>query len=197
MCNTGFNWVSSHLAFVGCLAREQDLRKRFGGMVMLAERGIHPHPPSFSPLPSTRSASERIGFAIFYTLLDPRATALPDQTGQRTFCRLPRGAGRSGIYSSQADNSSTSYPTNTRSASAPPAARGPSQPPQSQATKEREKATDEHWRHYWVHATNSRAGNEVGAHVAMFDKAENPEYDQLLEQSADAVGRWVEKWALD
>ncbi|SPO04483.1 uncharacterized protein DNG_07168 [Cephalotrichum gorgonifer] len=80
----GLSWVSSHLEFVGCLARAEDLRRRVEGVV--------------------RAGDELgVGFANLYTRLGPRAgkknvggvvgTVLgPD----RTFCNLPRG--RAGVW---------------------------------------------------------------------------------------------------
>lgn len=80
----GWDWVSSHLAFVGCLTRAQELRERLKLLAKVHEdRGI--------------------GCINFYTCLGQRAAAVVDDTNQgqtslsqrilrskyRTFCALP------------------------------------------------------------------------------------------------------------
>ncbi|PHH70900.1 hypothetical protein CDD82_6862 [Ophiocordyceps australis] len=74
---TGWNWASSHLEFVGCLARGEELKKRLACMSRL-------------------SNELDMGFANFYTLLGPaaaqrQATVSGTVLGpQRTFCNLPK-----------------------------------------------------------------------------------------------------------
>lgn len=73
----GWSWVGSHLEFVGCLMRGEDLKKRMSGVIRLnKEMGI--------------------GFADIYTRLGKKAQ---NQEGnmvgsivgnQRTFCNLPK-----------------------------------------------------------------------------------------------------------
>ncbi|KAE8391806.1 hypothetical protein BDV23DRAFT_64113 [Aspergillus alliaceus] len=80
----GWGWVSSHLAFVGCLARPSDLRQRISLLSEVqTERGI--------------------GCTNFFTALGKNATSLVETSGQgktslsqriirsryRTFCTLP------------------------------------------------------------------------------------------------------------
>ncbi|UNI14215.1 hypothetical protein JDV02_000867 [Purpureocillium takamizusanense] len=74
---TGFTWASSHLEFVGCLARPEELKKRVRGMVRLGEE-------------------LDVGFANLYTRL---GRAAPSKTvsmvgtvlgPDRTFCNLPK-----------------------------------------------------------------------------------------------------------
>ncbi|KAL1868522.1 hypothetical protein Daus18300_005956 [Diaporthe australafricana] len=80
----GWTWVSSHLEFVGCLARGEELRRRVAYMARVQnELGV--------------------GFGVLYTRLGKGATALQQQVAgiggtnmvgtvlgsQRTFCNLP------------------------------------------------------------------------------------------------------------
>lgn len=75
----GFSWASSHLEFVGCLARAEDMRRRVAAVV--------------------RAADElKLGFANLYTRLGPKA-GRGNTVGvagalfgrERTFCNLPKG----------------------------------------------------------------------------------------------------------
>ncbi|KAJ9196763.1 hypothetical protein DTO164E3_1067 [Paecilomyces variotii] len=80
----GWSWVTSHLAFVGCLARSEELRKRVSTL-------------------SNLYIERKIGSANFYTCLGRGAQSIPDPTHQgkssisqkiirskdRTFCSLP------------------------------------------------------------------------------------------------------------
>ncbi|PHH63045.1 hypothetical protein CDD81_6376 [Ophiocordyceps australis] len=76
---TGWNWASSHLEFVGCLARAQELKERLVCMSRLSDE-------------------LDMGFANFYTMLGPaaaqrQATVSGTVLGpQRTFCNLPKAA---------------------------------------------------------------------------------------------------------
>lgn len=87
----GWGWMSSHLEFVGCLARPVDLRKRVESLGQLRqERGINSinlytclgkaaTPVSANPLTDDTSTKNRSSSLIFRI---PRST-------QRTFCHLP------------------------------------------------------------------------------------------------------------
>ncbi|KAJ6781500.1 hypothetical protein PWT90_06316 [Aphanocladium album] len=73
----GFSWVSSHLEFVGCLARAEELKKRVKCMVQLSQE-------------------MKLGYANLYTRLGKAAA--PKQISvvgtimgkDRTFCNLPK-----------------------------------------------------------------------------------------------------------
>lgn len=74
----GWSWVGSHLEFVGCLMKGEELRKRVAGMVTL-NKELH------------------VGFGNLYTRLGKKAVS--KETGsvvgsvignQRTFCNLPK-----------------------------------------------------------------------------------------------------------
>ena len=75
----GWSWATSHLEFVGSLARPEDLRKRLTGVAKLAE-------------------TQHIGFTNIYTTLGHAVQneGKASYTGQvlgkdRTFCNLPKG----------------------------------------------------------------------------------------------------------
>lgn len=75
----GFSWATSHLEFVGSLARPEDLKKRLAAIAKLSE-------------------SHAIGFSNIYTTLGHAVDAQGKQawTGKvpgrdRTFCNLPKG----------------------------------------------------------------------------------------------------------
>ncbi|KAI5862291.1 hypothetical protein GGS23DRAFT_597516 [Durotheca rogersii] len=81
----GWGWVSSHLEFVGCLARGEELRARVGHMVRL-ERELG------------------VGFANLYTRLGKGAAARQVGLvgsvigGDRTFCNLPSAKHNAGLW---------------------------------------------------------------------------------------------------
>ncbi|KAJ4403306.1 hypothetical protein N0V82_010675 [Gnomoniopsis sp. IMI 355080] len=134
----GWTWVSSHLEFVGCLARGEELRRRMAYMVRVQrELGV--------------------GFGNLYTRLGAGATARQQQVAgiggtnmvgtvmgpKRTFCNLPSmraGPDRSGV---------------------------------------------------WEEAVNEKAGDETGAHMAMFEPKENPGYDKLTDGAAELIAKWT------
>ena len=73
----GWSWVGSHLEFVGCLMKGEELRKRVAGMVTL-NKELH------------------VGFGNLYTTLGKKALSKNDGSmvgsvigHQRTFCNLP------------------------------------------------------------------------------------------------------------
>ncbi|ORY59058.1 uncharacterized protein BCR38DRAFT_63398 [Pseudomassariella vexata] len=72
----GWSWVSSHLAFVGCLAKGQELKNRINNMMRL-------------------NHELDVGFAVIYTRLGKAASSKEVSMvgtvmgNQRTFCNLP------------------------------------------------------------------------------------------------------------
>ena len=78
----GWSWVGSHLEFVGCLMKGEELRKRVVGMVRLQKE-------------------LDVGFGNLYTRLGKRAISKENGSmvgsvmgNQRTFCNLPKKDGR-------------------------------------------------------------------------------------------------------
>ncbi|KAI4101603.1 MAG: hypothetical protein LQ339_004992 [Xanthoria mediterranea] len=78
--SSGWNWVGSHLEFVGCLVRGEELKQRLDKVVKASkERGV--------------------GFADLYTVLGKGAGAAAATDGriggpgERTFCNVPKSKG--------------------------------------------------------------------------------------------------------
>lgn len=67
--SSGWNWVGSHLEFVGTLARGEELRERLERVVAL-------------------DRERRIGFANLYTVLGKAAPTIDGE--RRTFCNIPK-----------------------------------------------------------------------------------------------------------
>ncbi|PQE33542.1 alpha beta-Hydrolase protein [Rutstroemia sp. NJR-2017a WRK4] len=82
----GWSWVGSHLEFVGCLMKGEELKKRVAGMVTLQkELGV--------------------GWANLYTRLGKEAVSKADGSlvgsvigNQRTFCNLPKTSAKNFFY---------------------------------------------------------------------------------------------------
>ncbi|KAH8668214.1 hypothetical protein BGZ60DRAFT_515617 [Tricladium varicosporioides] len=88
----GWGWASSHLEFVGCLMKGEELRKRVGGMVTLHNE-------------------LNVGWANLYTRLGKQA--VNKETGsmvgsvignQRTFCNLPKSDAKAFWFEAINDN---------------------------------------------------------------------------------------------
>lgn len=78
----GWSWVGSHLEFVGCLMKGEELRKRVAGLGRV-------------------NKEINVGFGNFYTRLGNKALSKNDGSmvggvigNQRTFCNLPNKEGR-------------------------------------------------------------------------------------------------------
>lgn len=78
----GWTWVGSHLEFVGCLMKGEELRKRVAGM-------------------ETLNKELDVEFANLYTRLGKKALSKNDGSmvgsvigNQRTFCNLPKSEGK-------------------------------------------------------------------------------------------------------
>lgn len=78
----GWSWVGSHLEFVGCLMKGEELRRRVAGM-------------------ETLNRELGVGFGNLYTRLGKKALSKNDGSmvggvigNQRTFCNLPKKEGK-------------------------------------------------------------------------------------------------------
>jgi hypothetical protein len=78
----GWSWVGSHLEFVGCLMKGEELRKRVAGM-------------------GTLNKELKVGFGNLYTTLGKKARSKADGSmvgsvigNQRPFCNLPQKEGK-------------------------------------------------------------------------------------------------------
>ncbi len=162
----GVSWATSHLEFVGCLMRPEDLRKRVARIEDLSttQTQMTKFEPSKDPRmaaiqqDSSRSQSKeresplgRIGWMCLYTKLGKAAASSQGDnvsvtgtlmgTGQsgRTFCNLPKGQGKA------------------------------------------------HWRE----EINDMAKDEVTAHMDVFDPKQNPGFEALLEHAVEYVALWT------
>ncbi|TAQ84168.1 hypothetical protein B7494_g7513 [Chlorociboria aeruginascens] len=82
----GWTWASSHLEFVGCLMKGEELKKRVSGLVSL-------------------NKELKIGYADLYTRLGKKALSKNDGSmvgsvigNTRTFCNLPKGDAKGYFY---------------------------------------------------------------------------------------------------
>lgn len=91
---SGWNWAGSHLEFIGCLAKEADLKRRFGNIVRLSVPGHVDFEAEKSGdalhESDTSERQETVGFKVMYTLLAPVMGGDSSSfAGGRTFCRVP------------------------------------------------------------------------------------------------------------
>lgn len=162
----GVGWATSHLEFVGCLMRPEDLRRRVARIESLststemvrrdAEESKDPRLRMMAQTELKReegTAGEgggRVGWMNLYTRLGRSAssqqqsvagTLTGTSTSGRTFCNLPK----------------------------------------SELTR--------HWRE----EVNDKATDEVGAHMEMFNPGMNPGYERLKEHARDYIVSWTKE----
>jgi hypothetical protein len=173
----GFSWASSHLEFVGCLARGAELQKRVESVVKLAD-------------------THSVGFADFYTALGDKSPAKTEYAGyvlgqDRTFCVVPKA-----IPDSSA-GSKRSAPSGEKAA---PAKRWRTKSEEDlgkemeegekvqQFAKDTSKSKGD-----WVKCVNEMATDELKAHTSMFTASKNPGYFAMLPLARDKVVDWVDE----
>lgn len=160
----GVSWATSHLEFVGCLMRPEDLRKRVAKIEGLStSQEIVRHEGGGSKDPrmqmmekekdkeGKRDPLGRVGWMCLYTKLgkaaakaqgnDVNYTGTLMGTGKagRTFCNLPKGQGIQ----------------------------------------------------HWKEEINDAVKDEVTAHMEMFNAAMNPGYQALVEDAKSYVLQWT------
>lgn len=163
--SVGWNWATSHLEFVGCLARPEELRQRVAQL-------------------SNLHRERAIGCADFYTCLGKGARGTNSGSesnyktyagtlGQsilrskyRTFCNLPADVVVE--KKSSTDNEVEDEGGAKKTAEAA-----------SSGLK-------------WVKALNEKAPEETSAHMSMFSPSDNPAFYELLHEASDMIVKWVD-----
>lgn len=165
----GWGWVGSHLEFVNCLARPEELRKRVDRIRRLLEQSARhlPTGKGSHDVEGSSNGNNTVGFKNLITLLGKGAGAPSspspsplshtlntretnvssgiivhdDESKLRTFCNLPPGS-------------------------------SPNRP-------------------FFEFALNDRATSEVGAHMEMFDRRRNPGYFALADRARELVVQYI------
>lgn len=158
----GVSWATSHLEFVGCLMRPEDLRKRVAKIEGLSTsqemtKFEGSKDPRMQMMAQQQEKNEkkdplgRVGWMCLYTKLgkaalkaqgsDVNYTGTLMGTGKsgRTFCNLPKGGGIC----------------------------------------------------HWKEEVNDFVKDEVSAHMEMFNPAQNPGYEALVEDAKGYVLQWT------
>lgn len=161
----GVSWATSHLEFVGCLMRPEDLRKRVAKIEGLStsqelvkrEESKDPRLQMMAQQQEANLEKEplgRVGWMCLYTKLGAAAAKSQNSSGAqinytgtlmgtgkagRTFCNLPKGQGV----------------------------------------------------HHWKAEINDAVKDEVTAHMEMFNSVQNPGYKSLVEDAKNYVLQWT------
>lgn len=164
--SAGWGWARSHLEFIGCLARGDELRHRVSAL-------------------SNIQGKRGVCSANLYTCLGTGAVVISSANGakmnatagatsfsrlrsdMRTFCSLPEDV----------DCDASHDPTNPLDAG---------KPVEHSATRLAKGMR-------WIKCVNNKATDETNAHTSMFSPASNPEYYQLIQISRDILVDWVHK----
>ncbi|KAF3904150.1 hypothetical protein AA313_de0205202 [Arthrobotrys entomopaga] len=172
----GFNWVTSHLEFVGILFKPDDLKAR----VM-----------KVSSVPG-------VGIANFYTILGKGAKSASTPGGKtlevggggiRTFCSLPPKP----TVSSPSTTTTTSPPRRSSSFSSPGGPSTAASSSDNRGTADIDVGSRD-LRNWWYTQLNDKAADEVSAHTYMFNQATNPGYKEMLDNVSRRVMRWTINW---
>lgn len=161
----GVSWATSHLEFVGCLMRPEDLRKRVKKVeelstsqeMVVREQSKDPRLQMMAQAQENATKKEplgRVGWMCLYTKLGIAAAKSHNSSGAqvnytgtlmgtgksgRTFCNLPKGQGIQ----------------------------------------------------HWKEEVNDAVKDEVTAHMEMFNPAQNPGYKALVEDAKNYVLQWT------
>ena len=162
----GVSWATSHLEFVGCLVRPEDLRKRVAKIETLStsqelvktEGSKDPRLQMMAQQQANNDSKDplgRVGWMCLYTKLGRAAQAAAAKatdinytgtlmgTGKsgRTFCNLPKGQGLQ----------------------------------------------------HWKEEVNDSVKDEVTAHMEMFNPGMNPGYQALVEDAKSYILKWTKE----
>ena len=164
--SAGWGWAKSHLEFVGCLARRDELRRRVS-------------------LLSTLQGERGVSCANLYTCLGKGAVDISSTNGakmnvtagatsfsrlrsdMRTFCSLPEDVG-----CDASDDPANPFDTG--------------KPVEHSAARLAKGMR-------WIKCINNKATDETNAHTSMFSPADNPEFYELAQISRDLLVDWVHK----
>lgn len=175
----GLAWASSHLEFVGCLARGAELQKRVEGVVELTK-------------------THNVGFADFYSALGEEVSSKTQYAGavvgqDRTFCVVPKDSQHGGSPT----GSKRSAPR-TAERQKPKRRRTKGEEEMEQEMEEGEKVQQfaqdtSKSKGEWVKCVNPVAADELRAHTSMFEPTRNPGYHSMLPLARDRVVNWIDK----
>lgn len=169
--SAGWAWSTSHLEFIGCLARPEELRRRLENLARIAGERV-------------------VGCANLYTRLGRGAVVVPEgveraqglgcsggrrnlpfaitpyivRSRVRTFCNLPGdvgGNGKGGGNGNRNGNGDT-------------------------------KVNAQDVEMQWIEMVNDKAEDETKAHMTMFLPAENPGFYEMAHQARDLILRWLD-----
>ncbi|TKA42113.1 hypothetical protein B0A54_07200 [Friedmanniomyces endolithicus] len=176
----GFAWAGSHLEFIGCLARGEELQERVERVVEL--RGTH-----------------GVGFANFYGCLDRKVSKQTQYAGavvgaDRTFCVVPRdgttgGKGAGGKVRGRGEEREGRPETKRQR-----------RREEDDMAQEMDHGSEVHRfaedtsksKGDWIKCTNSIATDELKAHTSLFAPPKNPDYHAMLPRARDWLVQWVD-----
>ncbi|KAK5006033.1 hypothetical protein LTR28_006976 [Elasticomyces elasticus] len=187
--SAGWAWASSHLEFVGCLARARELQRRVDGVVALCE-------------------GHGLGFADFYTALGGEVVGKTRFVGQvlgreRTFCNVPeegRGADGDGDGGEGGGEGTREPGSKRRRMSGEKEEVDEKKQKKKKKKKEKENAKKSdapsnrklRGKGTWIRCTNEKASTETWAHVSMFQPRENPGYYAMSERAKESLLGWID-----
>lgn len=173
--SSGYEWATSHLEFVGCLGRPEELRKRFAAVVALSDASGS----------GNKDKMPFVGFTTFYTLLGKGATPVKEEqasAGSKFSSYFtayhvpkPRNEFAEGVFGSE--RTFCNVPKEGRAK----ARSGPA------------KTADGVWRA----ALNEGAPDEVTAHCAIFNPEQNLGFYNMADEARDLIMEWIRRGGWD
>ncbi|KAK1043126.1 hypothetical protein LTR74_018457 [Friedmanniomyces endolithicus] len=179
----GFAWAGSHLEFMGCLARGEELQERVERVVGL--RGTH-----------------GVGFANFYGCLDRKVSKQTQYAGavvgaDRTFCVVPRDAATGGKGAGGAGGKARGRAEERGDR---PETKRQRRREEDDMAQEMDHGSEVHRfaedtsksKGDWIKCTNSIATDELKVHTSLFAPPRNPDYHAMLPRARDWLVQWVD-----